>query len=473
MIGLFGTLNLASSALQAQMTGVTVSGQNLANVNTPGYSRQRVDLASAPDVATAAGQEGTGVTVTTIQQTVNSLLNTQIQNQNSVGGYWNGQQSALQSAQDALGEFLNGTASTDNSGASAATSSGLSTQLSGLFSAFSGLAASPNSTSAQQALVGQAQTLATTFNQISTQLGTLNTALNSSLTTDVSSANQLLLDIASLNKQISTASFSNQSANDLQDKREQDLENLGSLVNFSSSTGTNGALTVSVGGQTLVSGAQVADTLQTYAGANGNLFVQTATGGVPLTLTGGSMQGTIDARDGSLATLQSGVDNLAGTLINQVNSIYSTGYSSTGTTGASFFNGTNAGTISVNASLAANPALVQTSGSATASGDNSVVLQLAQLASSSQAALGGQTLLAANTQIVGSLGTDLQSADNQVTSQTAVSQMLSSQQSSTSGVSVDQEMTNLMSFQKAYEASAQLVQTINLMMETTIGMKTS
>jgi len=283
----------------------------------------------------------------------------------------------------------------------------------------------------------------------------------------------LLTDIAGLNKQISTSEFSGGNANDLRDEREQDLENLGSLVSFSSSTGANGSVNVAIGGQTLVSGDQVADTLQTYSGTNGNLYVQTAAGGVPLTLTGGSMQGTIAARDGTLATLQSGVDTLAGTLITQVNALHSAGYSMTGSTGANFFNGSNAGTITVNAALAANPSLIQASGSATATGDNTVALQIAQLASANETALGGQTFQASYTQMVGAMGDDLQTANDQVSSQSSVSQMLATQQSSVSGVSVDEEMTNLMSFQKAYEASSELVQTVNAMLETTIQMKTS
>jgi flagellar hook-associated protein 1 FlgK len=155
-----------------------------------------------------------------------------------------------------------------------------------------------------------------------------------------------------------------------------------------------------------------------------------------------------------------------------VNSIYSSGYSTTGSTGANFFNGTTAGSISVNSALTNNPSLVQASGSATASGDNSVALQLANLASTNETALGGQTFTASYTQTVGAMGDDLQTANNQVTSQASVSQMLATQRSSVSGVSVDEEMTNLMSFQKAYEASSELVQTVEAMMETTIQMKT-
>ena len=473
MLGLLGTLNLAASSLQAQMAGVEVSGQNLANVNTAGYTRQRVNLTTTPDLGTEAGSEGTGVQVSSIEQTVNNLLNSQIQSQNSTGGYWTGQQTALQSAEDGLNEFLNGTASSSTSGTTTDTSTGLNSQLSNLFNAFQAVATSPTSTSARQSLISAAQSLATSFNQVSSQLTSLNTTLNSSLSDNVTSANKLLTDIAGLNQQISTAEFTGGNANDLRDEREQDLENLGTLVNFNSSTGANGSVNVSIGGQNLVTGDQLSDTLQTYTGTSGNLYVQTATGGVPLTLTGGSMQGTIAARDGTLATLQTGIDNLAGTLITQVNTLHNAGYSMTGSTGANFFNGTNAGTITVNSALAANPSLIQASGNATATGDNTVALQLANLASANETTLGGQTFQASYTQMVGAMGDDLQTANDQVSSQSSVSQMLATQRSSSSGVSVDEEMTNLMSFQKAYEASSELVQTVNAMLETTIQMKNS
>ena len=194
-----------------------------------------------------------------------------------------------------------------------------------------------------------------------------------------------------MNQQISAADFSGGSANDLRDEREQDLENLSQLTNITTSTDATGSVNVNIDGQVLVSGYNVADTLQTYDAGGGQLQVQMATSGEPLALTGGSIQGTIEARDGTLATLQNSLDTLAGTLITQVNGIHNGGYSTTGSTGANFFDGTDAASITVNAALASNPNLIQTSGSATASGDNSVVLQLAQLGSTAQAALGNQT----------------------------------------------------------------------------------
>jgi flagellar hook-associated protein 1 FlgK len=463
---------MASQSLDTQMLGVEVAGQNLANVNTTGYARQTVDIQSSPDIATSNGPEGTGADAAAIQQISDALLNSQIQSQQSVSGYWNSQQTALQSAQTNLDEYLNGTASSSSS-ATDTSSTGLSAQLSGLFSGFSSLATSPTSVTAQQAVVNQAQNLATTFNQVDNQLNDLNTSLNSSLTGAVSSANGLLSNIASLNSEISTAEFSGGSANDLLDTREQDLENLSQLVTLQTSTGTGNSVNVSIGGQLLVSGGHQLDQLQTYDSGNGNLQVKTATGGVPLTLTGGSIQGTMDARDGALATLQSSVNSLATTLIAQVNGIQNNGYSPTGTTGTAFFTGTNAGDIAVNSALVNNPALLQSSGSASSPADNSVALQLANLSSTAQSSLNGQTFGDAYDSTVASLGDALQTANDQVTNQTAVTTMLQTQQSNVSGVNVDEEMTNLMGFQRAYEASAQLVTTINTMIGDTLTMKTA
>jgi len=197
---------------------------------------------------------------------------------------------------------------------------------------------------------------------------------------------------------------------------------------------------------------------------------------VDLTLTGGSIQGTIDARDGELATMQSNINTLATNLVSSINGRgqggYSTGYSLTGSTGANFFDGTDASNIAVDASLLDNPSLLQASSSATANGDGSVALQVANLASSSLSSLNSQTLGSYYDGTVAGLGNALQNANTQVTNQTSVSNMLATQQSSVSGVNIDQEMTNLMSFQRAYEAAAELVNTVNQMMITVNGMKT-
>ena len=137
------------------------------------------------------------------------------------------------------------------------------------------------------------------------------------------------------------------------DTREKDIESLAGLVNCQTAPDGNGMVNVSVGGQLLVSGSQVQDTLQTYDAGGGQMLVQTVTGATPVTLSGGSVQGTIEARDGGIASLQTGLNNLASQLISQVNSIYSKGYDLHGNTGSSFFAGTDASSIAVNSALVA------------------------------------------------------------------------------------------------------------------------
>jgi flagellar hook-associated protein 1 FlgK len=473
MLGLFGTLNLAARSMQTQMAGVEVAGQNLANVNTAGYSRQRVVIETTPTIGTSVGPEGTGAQVVRIQQIVSSLLDSQIRTQASTSGYWQAQQTGLQTAQDGLNEYLDGTGSTSSTAATSTDTSGtgLSSQLNKLFADFTNLESPPTSSPNRALLVKDAQDLASTFKQINGQLGDLRTSLNSSLGTDTDAANKLLTDVARLNGQISNAEATGGNANDLRDARTQDLQNLSQLVKVTTSTGTNGMVNISIGGQQLVADNKVSDSLQTYDAGGGQMLVKTATGGVPLTLTGGSMQGTIDARDGAIATMQTNINALASNLITAVNTVHAGGFGQTGTSGASFFNGTNASDISVNQSLADDPTKIQLSGFVDQSGDNTIAKQLAQLTSAKQTGLGNQTFTAAYAATVSGLGTALQSANTQVDNQTAVTNMLTTQRGSVSGVNVDEEMTNLISFQQAYGASASLVKTIDAMMQATLAMK--
>ncbi len=476
MLGLFGTLNLGARSLQVQQTGVEIAGQNLANINNPAYARQRLEIQTSLTIPTPIGPEGTGVQAAGIQQVRDSLLDGQIQNEASVGGYWNAQQSALENAQTQLNEFFNQSSSSVDSTAtagSAATAQGLSSQLDGLFTAFQSVATDPASLTQRQALVNQAQTLASTFNDTAQRLGDLHTSLNTTLTSDVASANQLMSDVAGLNKQISVAEMTTGgTANDLRDLRQQKLEALGNLVNFDATTASDGSVNISIGGTQLVSGQQVLDTLQTYDAGNGQLLVQTATSAAPLTLTGGAIQGTIAARDGALQTLQTSLDSLASTLVSQVNNTYKGGYDLNGKTGATFFTGTNAATIGVNSTLQNDPSSVQAAGIAGAPGDNTVALALAQLGLQSNAALGNQTFSDAYALDVSSFGNSLSNANNQVANYNALNTMLLNQRDSVSGVSLEEEMTSLITFQKAYQASAKIITTVDQMLTTLIGLKT-
>ena len=255
------------------------------------------------------------------------------------------------------------------------------------------------------------------------------------------------------------------------DLREQDFENLSKLANIQTASNSDGTVSVSIGGQQLVTGNKLTDTLATYDPGNGNLLVQTATSATPLALSGGSIRGIIDARDGALATLRGGLDTMASSLITQVNGIYKSGYDLNGNKGADFFTGSDAATIGVNPAVANDPSQIQAAGTANAAGDNSIALQLAQLGQQTIAALNHQTFSGAYAQDVQNFGNALANANNQVGNYNSVNTMLLNQRDSVSGVSLEEETTNLITYQKAYEASAKIISTVNEMLQTVIAMK--
>src|SRR5690606_5728112 len=169
MLGLFGTLNLATRALSTQREGTEVAGHNLANVNNPAYARQRLAISTSIAIPTTLGPQGTGVESLAITQLRNELLDRQILSENGVHGALTEQQRALEYAQATLGQVIDRHA-TGASG-SAATGGvggehGLAEDLSGLFNAFQGLSTNPTSIAERQVLLIKAQDLATRFNQV-------------------------------------------------------------------------------------------------------------------------------------------------------------------------------------------------------------------------------------------------------------------------------------------------------------------
>ena len=460
MLGLFGTLNLGARSLQTQQQGVEVAGHNLANASNAAYSRQRLQIQTSASVPTSIGPQGTGADAVAITQLRDLLLDQQIQGETSVTSFLQSQQTALQYAQTGIGEQLQGAGTTGDVGSPG----GLASDLSGLFNAFQDLSTAPSSMTGRQAVISQAQQLTTQFNQLDQRLTSLNGQLNQSVQTDVGSANQLLSDIAELNQQIAGAEAGTGAANDLRDLRQQKIEALSQLVNVQSSTDANGDASLSIGGQLLVSGGTVQDTLQTYDSGGGQLLVRTAGSGTPLTPTGGSIAGTIDARDGALKSLHDGLNTLATQIITQVNNAYRSGYDLNGNTGADFFTGTNASDIGINAALVSDPSSLQASGVAGAAGNNQVVLSLAQMANTAQAGLGNQTFSQSYHGTITGLGSALASVNTQLDDQQSVQTMLQSQRNSVSGVSIDEEMTNLVMFQRAFQASAHLVSVVDQML---------
>ena len=445
---------MGGQSLSVQQEATALAGQNMANVNNPAYADEQLVVQEASPLETSAGEEGTGVEAVSITSMRDALLDAQIAAEGSVTGSLTSQQSALQDAEAYLNEELSSTSSS-----STTSPDGLTADLSSFFSSLQTLSTNPSNISDRQAVIQSAQQLTEQFNEVSSGLNTVNNDLNSSIQSGVTSANQDLSQIASLNQQIMEAQNSGGTADQLVDEREKTIEDLAGYVNLTTSAQSDGAVNVSIGGVTMVSGDTTPDSLEAVINSNGQASVQAQKAGAFTDpLTGGSIEGSLTTQTGALAALQSSINTLASQLINQVNNVYPGG----------FFSGSDAGSIGVSDT---DPSDFQ-AGTTGKPGDNGVVLAMLNVADEALPALNNQTLSQYYSQAVGSFGSSLQSVNEQLSNSTSVAQMLATQRDSASGVDTDTEMTNLLQFQKAYEASAELVTTVNEMLETVVTMKT-
>jgi flagellar hook-associated protein 1 FlgK len=421
-------LQTALSGLIANQEAIDTTGQNITNAETPGYSRQTTVLQTNPVLSISAvspptgrsAQLGTGVSVATITRIRNSYLDAQYRNQNASLGAASTEAEQLAQAQSAFDE---------------PSSSGLSSQLSAFWSAWSSLANAPSSEAAREGVVSAGKQVATTLNQLSAQLSTLSgqaVQRYEAITGPTGEVQDDATQIAQLNQQIKLAEQAGQSPNDLLDRRDLLLDKLSELGSTTVTQAANGTDVVSFGNaaKPLVEGATVNWPQALTETAGGQL-------GALLKLSGPT---------GQLASYQTALNEVAAQLAGSVNALH---------TKTPFFSGTTAATIAV----AVKPAEVQTSSGAT-SGGNEVAQQIA--------ALRGGAAERTYTGLIAHVGSDVRTAQDDQTTAQAVVTSISNQRQSVSGVSLDEEMTNLISFQRGYEASARTMTAMDEMLQTLI-----
>jgi flagellar hook-associated protein 1 FlgK len=464
MAGLFDTLGIGTRSLTTYRKAIDVAGHNLANVNTEGYTRQRLAI-EATTTGSEIGTVGSGSEGMRIDRLHNVFIDKQVQVENSVSGSIEVKQDALQQALNALNEAL------DRNSPSGTSTAGISQGLSDFFNALESLSTTAPSIPDRTVVLQKAAELATKFNQTDSRIAAVESGLNDRIKSDVTKVNSLLDDIATLNKKISAnESFVDSPANDLRDARQQKIDELATLVKFDTVENENGAFNVIINGRTFVDGANVTAQLETFDPGNGKPLVRVAGDTAALNITGGSIEGAISVRDNQVANLRADINSLASTLITSVNQIHATGFGLDGSTGLNFFNGTNAADIKVNPDLLADPRKLAASGVNGASGDNSVLLQIVQLRDKPNATLNGVSFSSRQAQIVASLGQELSSTNQDLSDQQTIQKYLSAQRDSVSGVSIDEEMANLVMFQKAFQASAKLISMTDEMLATIIEM---
>ena len=438
----FMGLETTLRGILAQQLALDTTAHNISNASTPGYSRQSAVMAAStafapPSMMTPAqaGEIGTGVDVIAYQRVRDSFLDLQYRAQSMVQGQAQATNDGLNNVQDALNE----------PGAN-----GLSNLMQQYWSSWQAVSNDPENMASRQALAQSAASLANGFNALSSQLTTIQGQTGQNVTSTIQNVNQLGTQIATLNNSIRQATVGGVQPNDLLDQRDNLLDQLSALGNVSITNSTNGMVDVSIGGAALVTGttsATIAETDMT-------------------SLTSGKLSGLIQLRDTTIPGYQSQLDTVASTLISATNTQHAAGFDLNGNAGGAFFTGTSASTIAVNPALITNPGLIAASADGTPGNANNA---LALAGIRNQVLIGSSSIDDAYSQLVTKIGADTAQSNTTLSNATALTTAINNQRQAVSGVSLDEEMTNLLTFQRGYQASSRALSAMDDMIDQLVN----
>ena len=488
-MSLTSLLNVARGALLTHERVVAVTANNIANAETPGYSRQRAKLSAAqPEPAPPFGQVGRGVELVSIERMRSGFFDANWRREAGVGGRLQTLRDTLQQVSGIIGE---------------PSDTGVSAGLDSLIDAFQTLASNPVDPAARAVVIANATSLADKFHSIDSRLENVAANIGAELSQVVGEANALIHELSSLNGQIVQA---NGQAPDLLDRRDIAIDKLSAYLDVRVLEHGQGTVDVLLGGLQLVTSGGGTQDLSVSGG--GPFQLQLGNPPVPVSSASGKLKGLFDAAaalgtrgtPASRATgLRGQLDDLALAIVSAVNQIHSNYDPTTkllqptltpapaplATIGA-FFDpaGVTAASISLNGAIAANPAQLAT-GWSTAPGDNSIAFRLGELRSlkvpipGATAATPNSPAVAAGppatlgeyfTGLVAGLGVATQDAENGAAAQSTLTDHLEAQRQDVAGVNIDEEMVHLIEHQHAYAAAARLIQAVDEMLRELINL---
>ncbi|WP_339305378.1 flagellar hook-associated protein FlgK [Paenibacillus sp. FSL R5-0519] len=505
MTSTFHSIETAKRSLFTQTTALSTTGHNVANANTEGYSRQKVNMqASIPMEpfaflhSTTPGQLGTGVEFDSITRVREKFLDDQYRNENTNFGSWSIQRDTLEKLEAIVNE---------------PSDTGFRTVMDNFYKSWSDLSKNPEDVTARRIVKETTLALTDAMNQISRQLDALSQDLDSNIAVKSNEIQGYLGNIANLNSAIVKIESLGDNANDLRDQRDLMTDKLSKIMNVTVTDSPQG-YAIQMNGQALVTGGAV------QVAVDPAFLNDAYTAG---TLTNGEVHGMIKSRDTLVSDYKKQMDDLANTLANGdieitlpagsvipatnalglaggalatdtkvtvkgLNGLHQLGYTMDGTTtpGLPFFTAAGGGTsitagnISLNAEILADPNKIATSlrttdasGTETViKGNNTLAILLANLKDTPMKSADGMRNAAIGAQfsaIVGQLGVQSQEAARQTSNSEFLVEQVETRRQSVSGVSLDEEMSNMIKFQHAYNASARFMTTYDELLDKLIN----
>lgn len=443
-MGTFDGIQIGSTGLHAQRRGVDVAGQNIANVNTPGYTRQRVEITPDTGTTTAAIHStwsGAGLGVRSVD--ITRYRDVFLERRAREEGALSAELSTTAGAYAAIERLMNEPSDT-----------GLSSVMSDYFAAWDDVANRPDDLAARTQLVERGQTMASDINSLSASLSAMRDIDLNEIDALVAQVNADAAQVAALQQTIKTSSASGMNVNELLDQRDALLQGIAERVGGSARYDDDGTATFFVGGVALIRGS---DSFEMKVQQTGPLTEVVWPLDGRTVEASGQVRGLLTNVNTIIPDFMAEVDAMASQLATDVNALHATGFDLDGNPGQDFFQITPTG-IQVNAALLGDPRKVAAS-NAPGSLDGSVAGSLAEITGPADS----------YREMIVRLAVTSQSEQRRSDLQSAVVEQVQMEQEAANGVNLDEELADLVKFQRAYEANARFISTVDDLLGTLVN----
>ncbi len=449
MSSLFGTISIALRALLAQQGALNTTTNNIANVNTPGYTRQRPRLAGDAPFDQGSVLFGSGAVLQRVESLRDRILELRIQDEAQQQG---GTDAFLKNMQQIQTAF-------------SGSNSEIGGQIGAFFDSLQQLSVDPTSSPQRQNVLTTANNLATGFHSAAQNLARLHTNIDLSISQTVDQVNDLVTRVANLNEEVSQAQLLSQDGGAFEDQRTRVIQQLSQLISVSVLDTPEGVSLTTANGASLVAGTH-SYVLSSRPDSSGVQHIFSGGQDITGNITGGQLAAQLTVRDQKIPGLLSHLDLLATNLANAFNTVHQQGYDLSGGQGGNFFAPpltSEPGAAAVFSVLITDPAKIAASSDGTPGGNGN----LAQLtAIRNQALANGQNPFDFYANLVFGIGSDVANAQAEYEAGDLVMRQLQNQRDAVSGVSLDEEAANLVRYQRAFEAAARVVTTVDEMTQT-------
>jgi flagellar hook-associated protein 1 len=453
MSNLLAALSIATGALAAEQGALSQTANNVANINTPGYSREVPNFVENPPAVLGHLTFGTGVSLADVRSIRDPVLQLRIQQETGQQGQLNAAVSGLKQVQSQFSDQDNDIAS----------------KLSALFSSMAQLSTNPTSIATRQGILASASNLAAAFRNTSNRLSAQEKNIDLSVSQAVGQVNTLTAQIAGLNGEIASLENVGKDASAFTDRRDVLVTQLSGLMDVSQLKTESGITLTTSNGSALVVGDQsYAVTTQTNASGLQDVFLQGSN--ITGQLNSGELGGLLSVRDQEIPVLLTSLDAFAAALADTFNQANAAGFDLNGNAGTDLFTAPPASGRGAAASMSVtitDPSLIAASSDGSA-GSNGNLVSFSSI--HDQPLLGGATPSEYYATLIFNLGNSVSNGSAELESSQLVLQNLQDQRGSISGVSLDEEAANMVQYQRAYEAAARMVTTVDQMLQTIIHM---